>query len=151
MAVPLPLARLKRILCASSAVVYGLQWSMSLTLRIVVVVRSSRSGLHSAAIGLSPARSHLLAVKDAPIDGCMVADQLPFMVDGRPLHQRWRLRGQLRRSGAPFASVRRSRYPNSVLGSLLSARCPSTTLQLCCRMRKSHSVVVIKICVQKRY
>ena len=49
-----------------------------MTLRIVVVVRSSRSGLHSAAIGLSPASSHHLAVKDAHIDGCMVADQLPL-------------------------------------------------------------------------
>ena len=73
-----PLVRLERKLCASSTVVYGLQWSMSLTLRIVVVVRSSRSGLHSAAIGLSPACSHLLTVKDAHIDGCMVADQLPL-------------------------------------------------------------------------
>ena len=64
------------------------------------------------------------------------------MVDGRPLHQRWRLCGQLQRTGAPFANVCRSCYPNSVLGPLLRANSNSTSLQLCCRMRKSHSVVV---------
>ena len=38
-----------------------------MTLRIVVVVRSSRSGLLSAAIGLSPASSHLLQSRMHPL------------------------------------------------------------------------------------
>ena len=63
---------------ASRSVVYGMQRSMLLALRFVVVVQSSRSGLHSAAIGLSPACSHFLTVKDAHIDGCLVADRLPL-------------------------------------------------------------------------
>ena len=57
----------------------------------------------------------------------------------------------IRRTGAPFANVCRSRYPNSVLGPLLRAKSNSTSLQLCCRMCKSHSVVVIKTCAQIEY
>ena len=86
-----------------------------------------------------------LGVKDAHIDGCMVADQLPTLVDGRPLYQRRHKCGHLRRTGAPFAIVCRGCYPNGALGSLLRAESNSTSLQLCCHMRKSHSVVVITL------
>ena len=91
MAVPLPLVRLKRMLCASSSVVYGMQWSMSLALRIVVAVRSSWSGLHSATIGLSPACSHLLKVKNAHIEVAWSPTSTCYGQDGRTLNKRWRL------------------------------------------------------------
>ena len=44
------------------------------------------------------------------------------MVEGRPLHQRWHLSGQSRRTGASFDNVCRSRYPNSVVGAATESK-----------------------------
>ena len=84
-----------------------------------------------------------LAVKDAPIDGRLVADQLLYFGRRSPLHKCRHRCGHLRRNGAPFAIMRCGCYPNGASGSLLSAEeSKSVSLQLCRRMRKSHSVVV---------
>ena len=44
------------------------------------------------------------------------------MVEGRPLHQRWHLSGQSRRTGASFDNVCRSCYPNSVVGAATESK-----------------------------
>ena len=59
-----------------------------MALRIVVVVRSSRSGLLSAAIGLSPASSHLLQSRMHPLMDAWSLTSSYTLVIGRPLYQR---------------------------------------------------------------
>ena len=59
---------------ASRSVVCGMQWCMSPALRFVVVVRSSWPSF--CGYWSEPRELASLGVKDAHIDGCLVADPL---------------------------------------------------------------------------
>ena len=83
-----------------------------------------------------------LAVKDAPIDGRLVADQLLYFGRRSPAASAQAQTRSFTAYWCLFAIVCRGCYPNGASGSLLRAESKSVSLQLCCRMRKSHSVVV---------